>query len=54
MNVRASLFIALGVFFGAWGGARLAQVVPAATLQRLFAVFIIVMAIRLWMKAGGG
>lgn len=54
LNVRASLFIALGVFFGAWGGARLAQVVPAAALQRLFAVFIIVMAIRLWMRAGGG
>jgi hypothetical protein len=26
--------------------------VPAATLQRMFAVFIVLMAIRLWVEAG--
>ncbi|MEO8090568.1 MAG: sulfite exporter TauE/SafE family protein [Gemmatimonadales bacterium] len=51
-EIRASLFIALGLFFGAWGGARLAQVVPAATLQRMFALFIALMAVRLWIEAG--
>jgi uncharacterized membrane protein YfcA len=52
LNIRASLLIALGIFLGAWIGARLAQMVPAATLQRIFAVFIMVMAIRLWLEAG--
>jgi uncharacterized membrane protein YfcA len=52
LNARASLLIALGLFFGAWAGARLAQVLPAATLQRLFAVFIVAMAVQLWLKAG--
>jgi uncharacterized protein len=53
LNIRASLLIGIGLFFGAWGGARLAQGLPAATLQRMFAVFIAIMAVRLWMKAGG-
>ena len=52
LNVRASLLIALGIFLGAWIGARLAQMIPAATLQRIFAVFIMIMAIRLWLEAG--
>lgn len=52
LDIRASLLIALGLFFGAWAGARLAQVVPAATLQRMFAVFIVIMAVRLWIEAG--
>ncbi len=52
LDIRASLLIALGLFFGAWAGARLAQVLPAATLQRMFAVFIAIMAVRLWIEAG--
>ncbi|MGH7509147.1 MAG: TSUP family transporter [Gemmatimonadales bacterium] len=52
LNIRASILIALGLFFGAWGGAKLAHVIHAATLQRGFAVFIVIMAIRLWVEAG--
>lgn len=52
LEIRASLLIALGLFFGAWFGARVAQGLPAATLQRMFAVFIIAMAVRLWIEAG--
>jgi uncharacterized membrane protein YfcA len=54
LNIRASLLVALGLFFGAWAGARLAQAIPAAALQRMFAVFIVIMAIRLWIEAGKG
>ncbi len=53
LDVRAALLLALGLFFGAWAGARLAHVVPAATLQRMFAVLMILAAARLWLKAGG-
>ena len=52
LNIRGSLLISLGLFFGAWAGARLAHVIPAATLQRMFAVFIVIMAVRLWIEAG--
>ena len=54
LNIRASLLVAVGLFFGAWGGARLAQQLSGATLQRMFAVFIVIMAIRLWVEAGRG
>lgn len=53
LDLRASLLIGLGLFFGAWVGARLAQVIPSATLQRMFAVFLVLAAVRLWLKAGG-
>ncbi len=52
LDVRASLLVAAGLFFGAWVGAKLAHVLPAATLQRAFAIFIVVMAVQLWLKAG--
>jgi uncharacterized protein len=52
LDVRASLLIAAGLFLGVYVGAKLAQVLPPAALQRLFAVFILVMAIQLWRKAG--
>jgi uncharacterized membrane protein YfcA len=53
LNVRASLLLALGLFGGAWVGARIAQTLPGPTLQRLFAVFIALVAVRLWLEAGG-
>jgi uncharacterized membrane protein YfcA len=52
LNIKASLFIGLGLFLGAYTGARLAHAIPSATLQRMFAVFIVLMAIRLWVEAG--
>ena len=52
LDLRASLLIGLGILFGAWAGARWAHVVPAATLQRMFAVLMVLAAARLWLKAG--
>jgi uncharacterized protein len=52
LSTKASLFIGVGLFFGAYLGARLAQGLSGATLQRMFAVFIVLMAIRLWVEAG--
>jgi uncharacterized membrane protein YfcA len=54
LNIRASLLIGLGLFLGAYAGARLAQTISGPTLQRMFAVFIVLMAIRLWIQAGRG
>jgi uncharacterized protein len=48
LEVRASLWIALGIFLGAYGGALLAQQLPAVVLKRLFAVFLVVVAAKLW------
>jgi uncharacterized membrane protein YfcA len=54
IHLKGSLLIGLGLFFGAYLGARLAQNIPSPTLQRMFAVFIVLMAIRLWLEAGRG
>ncbi len=51
LDVRISLWIALGLAVGVLLGAFLAMRLPARELQRLFAVLLLVMAIRLWMTA---
>ena len=51
LNVTASLWIALGLLLGAYVGARLAHLLTGQQLQRAFAVFLALMAIRVWMKA---
>jgi len=52
LDVRASLLIAVGLTLGVAAGARLAQVLPGPLLQRLFAVFLMMLAVRLWLEAG--
>jgi uncharacterized membrane protein YfcA len=51
INVIAALWIALGLFIGAWFGAKLAQSLSGPTLQKSFAVFLFLVAIRVWWKA---
>jgi uncharacterized membrane protein YfcA len=48
INVTASLWIALGLFVGAWFGARFAQNIPQFYLKRMFAVFLVLVAARMW------
>lgn len=52
LDVRASALIALGLFLGVWFGAKLAIGTPPALLQRLFSVFLVVLAVRMWIGAG--
>jgi uncharacterized membrane protein YfcA len=51
LDVRAALFIALGLLVGAWLGAQLAQEIKAPTLTRMFAVFLVIVAVRMWFEA---
>jgi uncharacterized protein len=48
LNIGASLWIALGLFLGAWLGARLAQHLTPLQLRRAFAVFLVLIAGRMW------
>ncbi len=52
VDIRAALLVALGLATGAWFGARGAQHVDSATMQRAFAVFLLAIAVRMWLKAG--
>jgi uncharacterized membrane protein YfcA len=48
LDIRAALLIALGLFIGAYFGARLAMLLPETQLRRVFAVFLVLVAIRVW------
>ena len=50
LDPRASLLIAAGIVFGAAIGAKLADIMATQTLQRAFAVFLVVVAVKLWLK----
>jgi hypothetical protein len=51
IDLKASLTLAVGLFFGAFVGAKLTQAMSPQLLQRLFAVFLVLMAARMWVKA---
>ncbi|MBA3671703.1 MAG: sulfite exporter TauE/SafE family protein [Gemmatimonadaceae bacterium] len=51
VDVRASLLIAIGLFIGAYFGARFAQTLNPATAKRAFAVFLVLVSARLWFTA---
>ncbi len=51
VDVRAALLLALGLTAGAWVGARIAQQTTPVTMQRFFSVFLVVMAVRMWLNA---
>lgn len=50
LDVPAALFVALGLFVGAWIGARLAQHLSPVQLKRAFAVFLVLVAGRMWFS----
>ena len=50
LNIPAALLVAVGLFFGAWIGARVAQQLSPTQLKRAFAVFLVLVAGRLWFS----
>jgi hypothetical protein len=51
VDVTASLLIALGLLIGAFFGARFAQGIDPATAKRAFAVFLLLVSVRIWFTA---
>lgn len=49
VRVTPALWIALGLFFGAYVGARISLTVSPVMLKRMFAVFLVVVAVRMWV-----
>jgi uncharacterized membrane protein YfcA len=52
VDLRGALLLAAGLTAGAWVGARLAHQAPTVLVQRGFAVFLLLMAVRIWTTAG--
>lgn len=52
VDIPAAFLIAIGIAIGVLFGARYAQGLTPVTLQRAFAVFLALMAVRMWIKVG--
>lgn len=48
LEPKASLLIAIGLFLGAWFGARIALSISGVQLTRAFAVFLVLVAVRMF------
>ena len=51
IDIKVSLLIALGLFVGAYFGAKLAVGLDPVMMKRGFAVFLVLVALRLWVSA---
>lgn len=51
VELRAAILLAIGLTLGAWLGARVAGETAPRVLQRLFAGFLLAMAVRMWVTA---
>jgi uncharacterized membrane protein YfcA len=51
LDMRAALWVALGLFFGAYFGAQIALSLEPVILKRAFALFLVAVAARLWFAA---
>lgn len=49
-NIRLGLFIAVGMFVGAYFGARLATQLPVKVLSRMFAGFLFLVSVKLFFS----
>ena len=50
VDVRASLLVALGLLVGAFFGARVAQGLDPALAKRAFAVFLLLVSVKIWFS----
>jgi uncharacterized membrane protein YfcA len=49
-HLKIAGFLAVGLFFGGYLGAKLAVHTPDALLRKLFACLLVLVAIKLWVK----
>lgn len=50
INITASLWISMGLFFGAWLGAHVAHLLSPLALKRSFAVLLVAVAVKMWFS----
>lgn len=52
-NIKAGVIIALGMFVGTFFGSKIALTLSTETLRKAFAIFLVLMAARMWFQANG-
>lgn len=53
LSIPTAALVALGLLFGAFGGARLAISLPASTIKRLYGFFLLLVGLRFILRALG-
>jgi uncharacterized membrane protein YfcA len=53
-HIQGGLLIGVGIFVGAWTGAKLNSVISTQLASKLFAVILVIGAIKLWFYSSGG
>jgi uncharacterized membrane protein YfcA len=48
-HIQGGLLIGIGIFFGAWVGAKLVSIIPSQYSSKLFALLLVFGAIKLWL-----
>lgn len=49
-NIRLGLLVATGVFLGTYFGSKLAIAIPEKLLTKIFSIFLITVAIKMWFS----
>lgn len=49
-NIKMGLFVSLGIFIGTLLGSKLALALPTRVITKAFALFLVYVAIRLWLQ----
>ena len=49
-DLKAGFLIAVGIFFGAYFGSKIALAVSELIMRKMFAVFMVFVAIKLWQS----
>lgn len=50
LDFRVAALVAVGLLFGAFGGARIALGLPAQTIKRLYGIFLLLMGLRFLLQ----
>jgi uncharacterized membrane protein YfcA len=53
LSIPTAALVAVGLLFGAFGGARLAIGLPTATVKRLYGAFLLIVGLRFILRAVG-
>jgi uncharacterized membrane protein YfcA len=50
VDIKAAALIAIGFFAGGWIGGSLVQYIPEVSLRKVFAVLLLLVAVKMWFK----